>query len=346
MVSDGHHLEQETEVARPVSPLFGRLVAGVLGGILLAWISLGVCVLAFAEAQGITLVLGMVVLLIVGIGTFVHSVVFAVRSRRTAKIWRILILRSSAVAFATPLAVIVGLVLHNLRYAAPSLGAIVFFYAGGFGVVGGVVLRVIGLLIARPAVSTPKTASPSVPVQARQIEAGPPICPACGDQLQEMACNELVLDVCRNGCGGIWFDNFELRQATQSIHSLEEDWLPRVAAADERTHLDTDTKRPCPKCAGIRMLKHLFSDFCHIEVDECPSCGGIWLDSGEFEQIQASLGQQDTNTPRRAVDPETAVLMANLETEMEQSRQQTQARRGLCKFIGRRYCTPYRNCEL
>ncbi len=169
MASDSHHLEPETEVAGPVSSLLGRLVAGVLGGILLAWIFLGVCALALADpipdadAEGITLAEGAI--LIVGIAMFVHSVVFAIGSTCTAKVWRILILRSSAAAFSTPLAVIVAWVRLAVGYEHTSMGPIVYFYAGAFGVAGGVVLRVIGLRIARPAVPTPHAAPSSVPLQ-------------------------------------------------------------------------------------------------------------------------------------------------------------------------------------
>lgn len=346
-----HHLEPETAVGHTASrgPLFGRLVAGALGGILLASVAGGVCGLALADpirdadTEGMTP--GIAVLLITEIAVLMHSLVFAVRSRRTAKVWRTLILRTSAVAFATPLAAVVALVRLAVRHEHMSMGPIVYLLLGSGGVVGGVVLRVIGLKIARSPVPTAKTASRAEPAQQRQMESAQPTCPACGAKLLQMTCEDLVLDVCRNGCGGVWFDNFELRQATKSIRSIEEDWLPRTTT-NRPIHADPSSKRPCPKCDGIRMLRHLFSDSCHIEIDECPSCGGIWLDSGEFEQIYASMNRQDVAAPHSTPDPETAILMSRLEIEMEQSRQQTQARSRLCKFIGRRYCTSHRNCEL
>ena len=37
----------------------------------------------------------------------------------------------------------------------------------------------------------------------------------------------------------------------------------------------------CPKCgAQLQRRSHL-----EVEVDECPSCGGLWLDQGELEEI-------------------------------------------------------------
>jgi rubrerythrin len=44
----------------------------------------------------------------------------------------------------------------------------------------------------------------------------------------------------------------------------------RVAAQDR-----------CPKC-GTQLQRR---EYLEVEVDECPSCGGIWLDQGELEEI-------------------------------------------------------------
>jgi hypothetical protein len=37
----------------------------------------------------------------------------------------------------------------------------------------------------------------------------------------------------------------------------------------------------CPRCQAelVERIQH------DVSVDECPSCGGIWLDKGEFEHI-------------------------------------------------------------
>ena len=40
-------------------------------------------------------------------------------------------------------------------------------------------------------------------------------CPACFNQLTEMQVGSLVVDVCDGGCGGIWFDAFELQQVDE-----------------------------------------------------------------------------------------------------------------------------------
>jgi len=44
------------------------------------------------------------------------------------------------------------------------------------------------------------------------------------------------------------------------------------------------------------MMRHFFSVKRQVEIDECPSCGGIWLDSGELGQIR---GQYRSEQERR-----------------------------------------------
>ena len=42
----------------------------------------------------------------------------------------------------------------------------------------------------------------------------------------------------------------------------------------------------CPKC-GATLTTRLIDD---VEIDECPSCGGMWLDKGEFEAMSEQKG--------------------------------------------------------
>ena len=38
------------------------------------------------------------------------------------------------------------------------------------------------------------------------------ICPACGHLLKKIHVNAVEVDACHGGCGGLWFDNFELKR--------------------------------------------------------------------------------------------------------------------------------------
>ncbi len=109
-------------------------------------------------------------------------------------------------------------------------------------------------------------------------------CPACERHLTAKKVGELVVDVCEGGCGGIWFDNFELQKVDEKHETLGEELLdiPR----DPSVEVDLKKKRKCPKCEDIVMMQHYFSVKEKVVLDECPGCGGIWLDAGELKEIR------------------------------------------------------------
>jgi Zn-finger nucleic acid-binding protein len=109
-------------------------------------------------------------------------------------------------------------------------------------------------------------------------------CPACFNPLREIQVGSLKVDVCQGGCGGIWFDAFELERVDEENEVAGEPLLH--IQRDEGIVVDSSRKRDCPRCAGIKLHRHFFSAKRRVEVDQCPSCGGYWLDGGELEQIR------------------------------------------------------------
>lgn len=109
-------------------------------------------------------------------------------------------------------------------------------------------------------------------------------CPVCQNELQPTPVGEVTVDICVGGCGGMWFDNFELQKFDEP-HEFAHALLVKVTT---RTNLDVDhrQKRPCPHCDAIIMMRHFFSARRRVEVDECPNCGGYWLDAGELALIR------------------------------------------------------------
>lgn len=99
----------------------------------------------------------------------------------------------------------------------------------------------------------------------------------------------LVVDVCHGGCGGIWFDAFELQQVDEEQEAAGEPLLHILR--DEKVVVDPARKRECPRCPGIKLHRHFFSAKRQIEVDQCPNCAGYWLDAGELAQIRAEKSQ-------------------------------------------------------
>ena len=110
-------------------------------------------------------------------------------------------------------------------------------------------------------------------------------CPACENMLQQMIVDDITVDVCKGGCGGIWFDNFELKKFDEPHESAGEALLD--IKRDETLNLDPEKRLKCPKCDDVVMMRHFFSIKRGVQVDECPGCGSFWLDAGELTTIRS-----------------------------------------------------------
>jgi Zn-finger nucleic acid-binding protein len=115
-------------------------------------------------------------------------------------------------------------------------------------------------------------------------------CPACGHPLSPRHVGHTTVDACVNGCGGIWFDNFELQRLDDPADPGADSLLS--IPIDPKVHVDHKMKRHCPRCENQVMRRRFFSRKREIEVDECPACAGVWLDAGELAQIRAEIAEQ------------------------------------------------------
>ena len=62
---------------------------------------------------------------------------------------------------------------------------------------------------------------------------------------------------------------------------------------DEKIVVDHTKGRVCPRCGDTGMMQHFFSVKKQVEVDECPKCGGIWLDCGELGKIRSQFSSEE-----------------------------------------------------
>jgi Zn-finger nucleic acid-binding protein len=115
-------------------------------------------------------------------------------------------------------------------------------------------------------------------------------CPACANQLVEMTVNNITLDVCKGGCGGIWFDSFELKKFDEP-HEAAGELLD--IGCDLAVNVDRTQRYRCTKCDNMVMARHFFTVRHEIEVDECPGCGGLWLDGGELKMIRSQFDSEE-----------------------------------------------------
>jgi Zn-finger nucleic acid-binding protein len=122
------------------------------------------------------------------------------------------------------------------------------------------------------------------------------ICPTCNGNLSQVSIEEIQLDVCKEGCGGIWFDNFELKKMDEP-HEFTDENLLELLAENFRIEHDQSKKRNCPKCQDVVMMRNFFSIKQEVEIDHCPKCAGYWLDEGELYQIR---NQYKTEEERRS----------------------------------------------
>ena len=72
-------------------------------------------------------------------------------------------------------------------------------------------------------------------------------------------------------------DEYFLRLDQERIKELRARLDAERTQAERAAHLGH-----CPRC-GTRLEER---DHFHIRVDECPECGGVWLDKGELEMLQ------------------------------------------------------------
>lgn len=116
-------------------------------------------------------------------------------------------------------------------------------------------------------------------------------CPACHRTLRSKMVAEVTVDVCSNGCGGIWFDQGELKKFDEPHEVAGEQLLDALRVAD--MGVDRSQRYRCTKCPDSVMMRHFSSAKRAVVVDECPTCGGGWLDSGELRQIRSEYPSEE-----------------------------------------------------
>ena len=140
-------------------------------------------------------------------------------------------------------------------------------------------------------------------------------CPACLHELTEIQVGELRVDVCQRGCGGLWLDAFELQRVDDTDEMAGEALL--LIQRDDRIHVNLARKRECPRCPSVKLHRHFFSAKRRVEVDQCPNCGGYWLDAGELDQIRAENAEttQADEVRQFTLSPETIRYLYRLHLE-------------------------------
>jgi Zn-finger nucleic acid-binding protein len=91
--------------------------------------------------------------------------------------------------------------------------------------------------------------------------------------------------------GGIWFDDGELHGIKQRLADAFPH-LEKIAIPEVQPSAPAATARACPVDGkALRTYRYLFTS--NVFLDECPQCGGIWVDDGELQSMHVALQEQE-----------------------------------------------------
>jgi Zn-finger nucleic acid-binding protein len=123
-------------------------------------------------------------------------------------------------------------------------------------------------------------------------------CPRTNTPLNKVNVGKVPVYVSEK-CGGVFLEH-------QTLKLFESSQLERGKALAKhlkkfKTELiDLKQRVTCPCCPDTVMLRRFYSPLHVVEIDECPSCGGIWLDSGELSKLQSLMLNEKEKAVLRA----------------------------------------------
>lgn len=126
-------------------------------------------------------------------------------------------------------------------------------------------------------------------------------CPACTHELTTQNVNGIYLYICADGCGGIWFDWPELSNFDEA---QDPGPIPLDIHKNEEQIINYSRRFGCPHCSDIVMARHFIKVIEDVLVDECPSCGGFWLNGDEVDELrQQSEDEQNLSASAASTAP-------------------------------------------
>ena len=123
-------------------------------------------------------------------------------------------------------------------------------------------------------------------------------CPACKSGLTRYRVYGIEIEAC-SGCRGVWLDKGELRMLKDRVQKgtwRDLRWMDDELEAMDSAHAFPSDRR-CPACEDNKLVTLSFGGS-KVLMDCCRSCGGTWLDAGEFQAIVDHLnGKLDELPP-------------------------------------------------
>ncbi|MBN3037783.1 MAG: zf-TFIIB domain-containing protein [Candidatus Omnitrophica bacterium] len=155
-------------------------------------------------------------------------------------------------------------------------------------------------------------------------------CPACKKEMFVENFGGVKVDVCKNGCKGIWFDWCELAKLDEKQEGFGK--ALKEALDFPRVNDEKRGQINCPKC-NIPMYIHKYQSSKEVNVDECYGCGGFFLDSGELNAIRDSFMSEEEREKYAQKIIDEIPEFEEAQKDLEKEKMRAEAARKYTKFI-------------
>lgn len=112
-------------------------------------------------------------------------------------------------------------------------------------------------------------------------------CPACVNNLTEITAGDIHIDICKGGCGGVWFDEGEIKKFDEEAELAADVIFKTETTGSRKT--DGKSLRKCPRCPDQVIVRQFYDPKNQVEINQCWHCSGIWLDRGELSTIRTQF---------------------------------------------------------
>ncbi len=156
-------------------------------------------------------------------------------------------------------------------------------------------------------------------------------CPVCKNTMVEKDFGGVMVDVCANGCKGMWFDWLELSKLDETHEGAGQ--ALAEALMSERVKDDGRDRIACPKCQKP-MLPHLYQSSKEVTVDECYLCGGFFLDAGELKIIKESfMSEEERDSFVQSLINSDVPEYSEAIEDLQKNQERTQAIKKMTRFL-------------
>jgi Zn-finger nucleic acid-binding protein len=112
-------------------------------------------------------------------------------------------------------------------------------------------------------------------------------CPRCSVELGVVTHEESAVHRCAE-CGGLWVDGADLNKIL--LHSN----LPAITSIGGQVNVD-ELAGMCPAC-NVDLVVVEGGEKLALHYDTCESCGGIWVEGEDVDEVPETIGWKDVST--------------------------------------------------